>query len=57
LFEAIGAEIMRVMLETPEGKAKSRQMFDEMFAPGGIFYACPRTTSSRMELWSASRLI
>jgi hypothetical protein len=41
LFNAVNAEIMRVMFDTPDGRTVSRQMFDEMFAPGGIFHGLP----------------
>lgn len=41
LFEAINGEIMRVMFKTPEGRAKSKQLTDELFAPGGLFYGVP----------------
>jgi hypothetical protein len=41
LFNAINAEIMRVMFDTPEGREASRQVFDGMFSPGGIFHGLP----------------
>ncbi|WP_198116906.1 hypothetical protein [Massilia rhizosphaerae] len=41
LFNAVNAEIMRVMFKTPEGRAASEKIFDEAFAPGGIFHGVP----------------
>jgi hypothetical protein len=38
LHAAVNAEIIRVMRETREGRAASEKIFDEAFAPGGIFH-------------------
>jgi hypothetical protein len=41
LFNAVNAEMMRVMFRTPEGRAASQPIFDEMFAPGGLLHGVP----------------
>lgn len=42
LHAAVNAEVQRVMSHTPEGRAVSDKLFDELFAPGGMFEAVPR---------------
>ena len=42
LHTAVNAEIHRVMFRTPEGKAASDGLFDELFAPGGMFEKVPK---------------
>lgn len=42
LHAAVNAEMQRVMFKTAEGRAASDQMFDKLFAPGGMFEAVPR---------------
>lgn len=42
LHTAVNAEMHRVMLDTPEGRAVHDKLFDELFAPGGMFEAVPR---------------
>lgn len=42
LHSAVNAEMHRVMFDTPEGRVASDQMFDKLFAPGGMFEAVPR---------------
>jgi len=42
LHAAVNAEMHRVMFDTPEGKAVSDKLFDELFAPGGMFEKVPR---------------
>ncbi|WP_371767518.1 hypothetical protein [Massilia sp.] len=41
LHAAVNAEILRFMRETREGRAASEKIFDEAFAPGGIFHGMP----------------
>lgn len=42
LHTAVNAEMHRVMFRTPEGKAASEGLFDELFAPGGMFEKVPK---------------
>jgi len=42
MHAAVNAEMHRVMFRTPEGKAASEGLFDELFAPGGMFEKAPK---------------
>jgi hypothetical protein len=42
LHAAVNAEMHRVMFRTPEGKAASSKLFDELLAPGGLLEGLPR---------------
>lgn len=41
LYNAVNAEMMRVMFRTPEGRAASKPIMDSAFEPGGILHGVP----------------
>lgn len=41
LHAAVNAEMIRVMFDTPEGRAASKPITDSLFAPGGLLHTVP----------------